>query len=105
MRSKSNIPVIIGGAAVGATIGLVLPEDTLDQSSKLLHSGKQILSTQGLYPGCVIKGNISINNGQKIYHIPGQKYYSVTGIRPDHGERWFCSEQEAQQAGWRKAKL
>jgi hypothetical protein len=54
--------------------------------------------------GCNIKGNISINSGQRIYHVPGQHYYSETTIRPEFGERWFCSEGEAQRAGWRRAR-
>lgn len=53
---------------------------------------------------CKIKGNISPNTGEKIYHVPGQEYYSVTRIRDDNGERWFCSEAEARAAGWRKAR-
>lgn len=52
---------------------------------------------------CVIKGNISIGSHERIYHVPGQHYYADTIIRPEFGERWFCSENEAQAAGWRKA--
>ena len=54
-------------------------------------------------PGCDIKGNISYNTGEKIFHVPGQEFYSQTVINPDYGERWFCSENEAIQNGWRKA--
>lgn len=53
---------------------------------------------------CVIKGNISYYGGKKIYHVPGQKYYDSTEINESAGERWFCSEAEAQAAGWRKSK-
>jgi hypothetical protein len=53
--------------------------------------------------GCAIKGNISLNNGQRIYHLPGQHSYDETKILPQYGERWFCSEAEARAAGWRKA--
>jgi len=58
------------------------------------------------YPGwCAppIKGNVGYNSGEKIYHVPGQDYYDETIINPSYGERWFCTEQEAQSAGWRKA--
>jgi endonuclease YncB( thermonuclease family) len=51
---------------------------------------------------CAIKGNISRNG--RIYHMPGQTHYDRTTIRPEKGERWFCSEAEAQAAGWRRAK-
>ncbi|PBB67403.1 hypothetical protein CK228_16405 [Mesorhizobium sp. WSM4312] len=54
--------------------------------------------------GCNIKGNISINTGEHIYHVPGQEHYWETKISPEYGERWFCSEAEARAAGWRKAR-
>lgn len=53
---------------------------------------------------CLIKGNIS-SKGERIYHPPGCKYYSATVIDPQRGERWFCSEQEAVAAGWRRTKV
>ena len=56
-------------------------------------------------PGCDIKGNISIKTGEKIYHVPGQEYYSATQISPEYGERWFCTEAEAIANGWRKAEV
>ena len=53
---------------------------------------------------CDIKGNINYS-GEKIYHVPGQEYYNETKIDVERGERWFCSEEEAQAAGWRKSKV
>lgn len=52
---------------------------------------------------CPIKGNISAD-GKRIYHMPGQKFYERTGIRPETGERWFCSEAQALASGWRAAR-
>jgi endonuclease YncB( thermonuclease family) len=52
---------------------------------------------------CNIKGNIS-RKGERVYHVPGQKYYAQTQISPGKGERWFCSEQEARSAGWRRSQ-
>jgi endonuclease YncB( thermonuclease family) len=49
--------------------------------------------------GCPIKGNITRNG--KIYHPPWSPWYSRTKIDVDDGERWFCSEREALDAGWR----
>lgn len=54
-------------------------------------------------PGCRIKGNISAK-GARIYHVPGQEFYERTGIRPEKGERWFCSEAQARASGWRPAR-
>ena len=51
---------------------------------------------------CVIKGNISAS-GEKIYHLPDCGSYAKTQIDIGRNERWFCSEAEAQAAGWRKA--
>lgn len=54
-------------------------------------------------PGvCNIKGNISFD-GEKIFHVPGQEFYNATVIDTSYGERWFCSEDEARAAGWRKS--
>lgn len=44
-----------------------------------------------------IKGNIN-SRGEKIYHLPGGQYYDIT-----IAERWFCTEEEAQAAGFRRA--
>ena len=49
-----------------------------------------------------IKGNIS-RSGEKIYHVPGGANYDQVKIDESKGEQWFCSEEEAQAAGWRKA--
>lgn len=47
--------------------------------------------------GCVIKGNRN-RRGEWIYHLPGMPYYDRT--RP---EEIFCTEAEAQSAGYRRA--
>ncbi|MCQ1778321.1 hypothetical protein NOJ05_14030 [Neorhizobium galegae] len=54
-------------------------------------------------PACNIKGNVSIGSRERIYHVPGQWDYVSTIIRRDYGERWFCTEDDAREAGWRKA--
>jgi endonuclease YncB( thermonuclease family) len=60
--------------------------------------------TQASAPeGCVIKGNIS-RDGERIYHVPGQEWYGPTRINEAKGERWFCSEDDAEKAGWRRAR-
>lgn len=46
---------------------------------------------------CDIKGNIN-QNGNKIYHMPGSGSYEQT-----NPEKWFCSEQEARDAGFRSS--
>ena len=53
-------------------------------------------------PECTIKGVIS-RNGERIYHMENQSSYA--GIRMDKGgdRRWFCTPEEAEAAGWRRA--
>jgi len=50
--------------------------------------------------GCPIKGNIA-RDGERIYHTPWSPWYSRTKLSPEKGERWFCNEREALDAGWR----
>lgn len=52
---------------------------------------------------CLIKGNIN-RRGEKIFHMPGSKWYGRTQIDERSGERWFCSQAEAEKAGWRSAR-
>lgn len=71
-----------------------------------LWSGKcvetETASSETPQTGCLIKGNISSSG--KIYHLPGCGSYEKTAIDESAGERWFCTEAEAESAGWRKAK-
>ena len=46
---------------------------------------------------CNIKGNRN-RKGQWIYHVPGMPYYDQT-----RAEELFCTEAEAQAAGYRRA--
>jgi len=67
--------------------------------------GYKLLPREWYDPSCNVKGNISINSGERIYHVRGQKYYDDTKIRAEYGERWFCSEADARAAGWRKSRV
>ena len=46
---------------------------------------------------CNIKGNIN-SKGKKLYHLPGMNNYDAV-----KAEKLFCSEEEAQKAGFTKA--
>ncbi|MGI8934458.1 MAG: cold shock domain-containing protein, partial [Phormidesmis sp.] len=52
---------------------------------------------------CIVKGNISMNTGRKLYHLPGMEDYETTVIDSQKRERWFCTESEAIAGGWQKA--
>ncbi|PDS46180.1 succinoglycan biosynthesis protein exoi [Rhizobium anhuiense] len=85
--------LVIGALAFGSAGGWT--------ASDLLASWS---ASGGSGQSCRIKGNISINTGERIFHLPGQRRYAETKISPQFGERWFCSEFEAWAAGWRKSK-
>ena len=51
-------------------------------------------------PGCAIKGNVNAR-GERIYHVPGSTYYDRTSVRPEEGDRWFCTPAEAEANGFR----
>lgn len=50
---------------------------------------------------CSIKWNISFPKKEKIYHLPGCKYYQETKINIGSWEGYFCTEQDAIKAGFR----
>lgn len=52
---------------------------------------------------CIIKGNISEKGYGKTYLIPGCDNYNSVKIDTRKGEQYFCTESEAQTAGFRKA--
>jgi endonuclease YncB( thermonuclease family) len=64
--------------------------------------GKQAALTEVAPQGCAIKGNISKSG--RLYHVPGSRWYTRTRVNTAQGEHWFCSEQQALNAGWRAAK-
>ncbi|WP_363352344.1 phospholipase D-like domain-containing protein [Methylocystis echinoides] len=51
---------------------------------------------------CLIKGNIS-RSGERIYHVPGDHTYARVRMDKGRDKRWFCTEEQAVAAGWRKA--
>lgn len=48
--------------------------------------------------GCPIKGRI--RSGRKSYVLPHSADYKRVTVREDRGERWFCSKEEAEAAGF-----
>lgn len=53
---------------------------------------------------CVIKGNTDKNSNLRNYYFPGCPQYEFTIVEKDLGENWFCTEKEAREAGFTKAK-
>lgn len=55
-------------------------------------------------PDCAIKGNNPYRDGTKTYHTPNCPGYTFTKVELYKGDQWFCTEKEAKQAGYTKAK-
>lgn len=110
-RVVSHMPVKVSGRALGklyqavrrlltilaVLVVVALAVDRFMPLSALWHA-----PTGKWSQACRIKGNIS-QNGERIYHVPGGRWYARTRIDRFKGERWFCSEEEARAAGWRKS--
>jgi endonuclease YncB( thermonuclease family) len=54
-------------------------------------------------PDCAIKGHVN-RAGMCIYHLPGGHWYARVSMKPDNGDRWFCSKEEAELASCRETK-
>lgn len=114
MDKNKNFALILAGAIiVAASIGALTAKYGQTVYTSALSLGKQFTADAEQPPipaasispqSCDIKGNISLNTGERIYHVPGQEFYDSTVIRTEYGERWFCTEAEARAAGWRRAK-
>lgn len=58
----------------------------------------------GQKEGCVIKGNYHKGTKDKVYHLPECYNYQQIVINPNENDHWFCSEAEAEAAGFTKSK-
>ncbi|GAB4218044.1 MAG: cold shock domain-containing protein [Synechococcales cyanobacterium] len=94
-RAKHGLREPIFGLVSLASIVLIQMQFSPSRTPPLIKSITQ--------PDCLIKGNISVATGDKLYHAPGMEDYDATIIDPSKGERWFCSTSEAVAAGWRRA--
>ena len=53
------------------------------------------------YP--LVKCNIAMRDGAKIYHLPFDKQYDRTKIIPANGEKYVYTVAETEKAGFRRA--
>jgi endonuclease YncB( thermonuclease family) len=52
-------------------------------------------------PSCTIKGNNK--DGKKYYYASDCGFYNQALVQLYEGDQWFCTEDEAQEAGYQKA--
>ena len=110
MWNRTSSPVRkVAGPRLGPSVPALLMGVTLIgvAGAGFSIAGAQSNHLLALVPGsgCNIKGNINVETGERIYHVPGQQYHRQTVISLRHGERWFCSEAEARKAGWRRSRV
>ena len=87
-RHRNNKTVILGAYSVPINAqSMLLPRSATEGAPS---------------PDCIIKGNIS-RNGERIYHMPSQRFYARIRMDVGGGRRWFCTPEEAEAAGWRKS--
>ena len=94
-QKKQNSLKTLGGIIIPVAIALL----AIEFNPRSFLSPIQSIAK----PECIIKGNISVDTGNKIYHLQGMEDYKSTVIDPSKGEKWFCSESEAISNGYRKA--
>jgi endonuclease YncB( thermonuclease family) len=88
-RHRNNKTVILGALSV-----------PVNAQAMLLNTA----ATEGApTPQCTIKGNVN-RNGERIYHMENQRFYARIRMDQGGGRRWFCTAEEAEAAGWRKAR-
>jgi endonuclease YncB( thermonuclease family) len=87
-RHRNKMTIILGAASVPVNAQTILLG--------------AVSASEAPSPECVIKGNVN-RKGERIYHLPGQLNYAQINMAKGLGERWFCTEAEADAAGWRKA--
>lgn len=74
-------------------------------AAAVVGGGYALTSGQTTQADCDIKGNVSMTTGERIYHRPGDLYYEKTEVDRSAGEKMFCSDGEAEAAGWRRSKV
>lgn len=85
-----------------ANLEIAAADKGIRDSKAGIYSSKCTQETNIQKPECVIKGNVLEGRGVKIYHFPGCGQYKNTQVQLYLGDRWFCTEKEAVEAGFTK---
>ena len=89
------------GHVIASDPNLFKDAEALAKQEKLGIFGPGLTQTENPdNPQCTIKGNV--RRGVKTYLFPDCRSYQLTIIEKYKGDRWFCSEREAKQAGFIK---
>lgn len=92
-------------SSVAATSVLAITKGSPDDASTpLIEPEPEPALASPVPANCQIKGSVAVN-GQKIYQRPGDEFYHQATVDSVRGERMFCSDAEAQAAGWQHGSL
>jgi len=78
--------------------------EKIKNDKKGIYSEKCYQTENKENPKCNIKGNVDKNSTKRLYYYPGCVNYKFTIVEKDIGESWFCTEKEAEAAGFTKSK-
>lgn len=85
-------------------------ENTLYQDELVEVAGEAYDNFEGLWGvcgevnfqnKCMIKGNVD-RMGNKYYHLPGDKYYSLTKVNLIKEDEWLCAIDEAEDRNFKR---
>jgi len=85
------------------TVNLKHQDRLMRAAEKGYEDGSGVWGECGNIDGCQIKGNLD-KDDKRYYHLPGFRHYSQVIMRLDQGDRWFCSEEAAIEAGFKRAR-
>ena len=108
--------LVLGGHVFAAT-GLFAPYRSIEEQARTSKAG--LWAGQATRPsdyraqkweeakreapdGCPIKG--SVRGSRRYYVVPWARGYERVRVSSSRGERWFCSEAEAQEAGFKPSE-
>lgn len=92
----------LGGLSLKEKAGLILANQQARLAKRGIYSQLCSQKTNPENPNCAIKGNVE-SRGKK-YHFPGCNLYTKIEVQLFHGDQWFCTEAQAQKAGFTKAE-
>lgn len=75
-------------------------QQTADERHGIVPAEQSSSSSDRADSTCTIKGNVNAR-GERIYHLPNGPYYDQVVIKPEQGDTWFCTEEEAAKQGFR----
>ncbi len=108
--NSSDAGKIVGSLVIAAVIGIAFfrgggsrPSSRYSNSSSNLTWNDAPQQHSSPPAGYIVKGNISVTTGAKLYHVPGMRDYDRTVIDISRGEKWFRTEADAVANGWTRA--